>query len=614
MTRYVVIGAGAVGATTAAELSLAGRQVLLVARGRHLDLLRERGLDYITPSGKQRLVLPVAGGPDEVALNADDVLVLATKSQHTEAAVAEWAWQPVASSGTSAAQTLSIVVLQNGLDGARTVLRRFAHVVDAAVLIASTYLTAGEVISPGVPAVGALLLGRAPDGVDERTCAIADDLRAARYLVRTVSDIAAWKAGKLLGNLAYNLDALYRPSQLRERVGAAVRAEAIRVFAAAGIPTADLLRESGLDLTAMAAQPIEGYPRGGSSTWQSLSRAGSPESDYLAGEVVLQARLAGLDAPLNAAVQARLAQASREGTPPGSLTDDDLLATLPALQRPDVLIDVKQLRDTLTGPNPPLVLDVRWALGDPDGRRHYEDAHIPSAVYADLDTELADPPQPLAGRHPLPGLDRLQAAARRWGLSDGRPVVVYDNAGGLAAARAWWLLRWAGVADVRILDGALAAWTGAGFDVHAGTVTPPPGDVVLSAGHLPTLTADEAAAVARDGVLLDARAAERYRGEVEPIDPRAGHIPFARSAPTADNLDADGQFHSAGYLRERFAALGVEAGTGPVAVYCGSGVTAAHEIAALAIAGIDAALFSGSWSAWSSDPSRPVATADTEQP
>ncbi|MGF7237752.1 MAG: DUF898 family protein, partial [Frankia sp.] len=186
----------------------------------------------------------------------------------------------------------------------------------------------------------------------------------------------------------------------------------------------------------------------------------------------------------------------------------------------------------------------------------------------------------------------------------------FEGRGSEFFKRAWWLWLWAGVTDVRILDGGLAAWNGAGFPLESGDRDVRPGDVVLDAGHLPVLTADEASALAREGVLLDARAGERYRGEVEPIDSRAGHIAGAVSAPTAGNLTASGTFAPTAGLRARFAALGVTADPGgpPVGVYCGSGVTAAHEIAALRAAGIDAALFPGSWSAWSADPRREIAT------
>jgi thiosulfate/3-mercaptopyruvate sulfurtransferase len=158
---------------------------------------------------------------------------------------------------------------------------------------------------------------------------------------------------------------------------------------------------------------------------------------------------------------------------------------------------------------------------------------------------------------------------------------------------------------VRILDGGLAAWVAAGAELATGAERPDPGDVVLSAGHMPTLDADTAASLPERGLLIDARAGERYRGEVEPVDSRAGHVPGAISLPTGENLTADGRFRSAAELRERFAAARA---ADEVGVYCGSGVTAAHEIAALQIAGIDAALYAGSWSAWSGDPARPIAT------
>ncbi|MFE2958995.1 sulfurtransferase [Nocardia tengchongensis] len=269
-----------------------------------------------------------------------------------------------------------------------------------------------------------------------------------------------------------------------------------------------------------------------------------------------------------------------------------------------VLISVAELADLLeAGGSRVRLLDVRWALGDPDGPQHYLDGHIPGAVFVDLETELADPPSTAKGRHPMPELPHLQKCARSWGVSDGDTVVVYDATGGMAAARAWWLLRWAGVADVRILDGGLPAWETAGGKVVAGDEPDPePGTVVLSPGHMPTIDADGAAGW--QGVLLDARAGERYRGELEPVDPRAGHIPGAVSAPTAENLTGAGHFRPLTELASRFQGFG----SGPVAVYCGSGVTAAHQVAALAVAGIDAALYPGSWSQWSNDPKRPAAT------
>ncbi len=254
------------------------------------------------------------------------------------------------------------------------------------------------------------------------------------------------------------------------------------------------------------------------------------------------------------------------------------------------------------------LLDVRWALGDPHGREHYREGHLPGAVFVDLDTELAAPPSAARGRHPLPPPSQLEAAARRWGVRTGVPVVAYDGRGNLAAARAWWLLRRAGQAPVLLLDGGLEAWLAAGLPVETGDgVVPEPGDVHLDSDALPVLDPDGAAALARSGVLLDVRAAERYRGEVEPIDPRAGHIPGARSAPATGNLLPDGRFLPADQLRERFAAVGVDAGR-PVGAYCGSGINAAQAVAALAIIGVDAALYPGSWSQWSGDPSRPAAT------
>ncbi|MBO3663666.1 sulfurtransferase [Microbacterium stercoris] len=272
----------------------------------------------------------------------------------------------------------------------------------------------------------------------------------------------------------------------------------------------------------------------------------------------------------------------------------------------DVLISASELAEKL---DEVTLLDVRWTLAAPDqGRPDYLAGHIPGAVFVDLHHELADPSRPaIEGRHPLPEVGALQASARAWGVSARRPVVVYDASSGLAAARAWWLLRHAGVSDVRVLDGGLAAWEG---PLETGSVVPEPGDVTLAYGSMPVLTPDEAAEFPAAGTLLDARAGERYRGETEPVDPRAGHIPGALSAPTTENLAPDGRFLPADALRERFAALGVD-GSRPVAAYCGSGVTAAHELLALAAAGIPGALYPGSWSQWSNLPDRPVAVGAT---
>ncbi|MHC6592360.1 sulfurtransferase [Arthrobacter sp. C152] len=271
------------------------------------------------------------------------------------------------------------------------------------------------------------------------------------------------------------------------------------------------------------------------------------------------------------------------------------------------LMDVPALKARLAAGRRTVLLDVRWALGDPHGHHHYLQEHLPGAVFVDLATELADPAVPERGRHPLPAADRFQETARRWGVRNGDVVVAYDDSANMAAARAWWMLRNAGVAEVYLLDGGLAAWRAAGLPLEQGPVEPPRGDVELGDGQMPALDADAAAAWPGQGTLLDARAGERYRGEIEPVDPRSGHIPGAVSAPTTENVDDGGRFLPPAQLRRRFEALGVQEGR-HVAVYCGSGVTAAHEVAALEIAGFAAALYPGSFSEWSNHPERPVVT------
>lgn len=279
-------------------------------------------------------------------------------------------------------------------------------------------------------------------------------------------------------------------------------------------------------------------------------------------------------------------------------------------RRARVFVGPAGLAGILESAKPVTLLDVRWALGRSDGREAYQAGHIPGAVYVDLETELAGPASPAEGRHPLPSLESLQDSARSWGVRAGVPVIVYDAVGGQSAARAWWLLRWAGLDDVRILDGGIDAWTARGGELERGDVVVPESQITLSAGHLPVLDADAAAELAAQGLLLDARAGERFRGEVEPVDPQAGHVPGARSAPTAQTLGPDGRLRPARELVSYFAEAGVHPvrTDAPVGVYCGSGVTASHEVAVLASLGIDAALYPGSWSQWSNDPHRPVAT------
>ena len=267
------------------------------------------------------------------------------------------------------------------------------------------------------------------------------------------------------------------------------------------------------------------------------------------------------------------------------------------------LISVGEL--AATSP-PPALLDVRWRLGGPPGIDLYRAGHLPGAVFVDLDHDLAAPPG-AGGRHPMPAAADFEAAMRRAGVSGDRPVVVYDDADSTAAARAWWLLRYFGHPSVRVLDGGYRAWTTAGHPVETGAPSArADGDFTASPGHLDLLDAAGAAALARSGLLLDARAGERYRGEKEPVDPVAGHIPGAVNAPTADNVNPDGTFRPPADLARRFDALG--AGGTEVGVYCGSGVTAAHEILALTLAGIPASLYLGSWSEWITDPTRPIAT------
>jgi thiosulfate/3-mercaptopyruvate sulfurtransferase len=274
-----------------------------------------------------------------------------------------------------------------------------------------------------------------------------------------------------------------------------------------------------------------------------------------------------------------------------------------------VLITAAELARLLDAGDPVTILDVRWRLDEPAGLATYLRGHLPGAVYVSLDDDLSDHTIAGRGRHPLPSGRNVEAAARRWGIRAGVPTVVYDDWNRAGSARAWWVLTAAGIADVRILDGGLAAWRATGGGLDTGRVTPQPGNAAvlhddLYNGALPTLTAQQV----DDFDLLDARAPERFRGDVEPIDPVAGHIPGAKNLPSGAVLNTDGTFLAHDAIARLLTERGVD--DGRIGAYCGSGVTAAITVAALAAAGHQAALFPGSWSEWSSNPTRSVARGD----
>ena len=270
------------------------------------------------------------------------------------------------------------------------------------------------------------------------------------------------------------------------------------------------------------------------------------------------------------------------------------------------IIDVAHLQTLLAGADagdrPLQLLDVRWALDGSKGHHTYLEGHLPGAVYLDLDTELAAPARPGAGRHPLPAAEDFAVALRRAGVTEASTVVAYDDSNGAPAGRLVWMLRALGH-DAAVLSGGLEAWDG---PLETEDVRPAAGDVPVRDWPASRIaTADEVATGA--ALVVDARAAERYRGDVEPIDPRAGHIPGAVNLPFSGNLDQDGRFLSASQLRSRFEAAGVREDHETI-VYCGSGVTAAHDLLALESAGFTRVrLFPGSWSQWSAEAIRPVA-------
>lgn len=274
------------------------------------------------------------------------------------------------------------------------------------------------------------------------------------------------------------------------------------------------------------------------------------------------------------------------------------------------LIDANTLATRLEEPGL-RVVDCRFQLGAPAaGRAAYLRGHIPGAIYADLERDLSGAVGPSTGRHPLPERLALAGTLGMLGISSSQQVVAYDDAGGAFAARLWWLLRWLGHGAVAVLDGGLQAWQAGGRGLEAGEVTAPPQRFLAQASLVGTVTAEDilAGRVAR---LLDARAPERFRGEIEPIDPVAGHVPGAVNQPFSESLDGSGRFLGRELLRQRLARTVAAVDPSSTAVMCGSGVTACHLLLALEVAGLGGpVLYPGSWSEWIRDPSRGVATGD----
>lgn len=273
------------------------------------------------------------------------------------------------------------------------------------------------------------------------------------------------------------------------------------------------------------------------------------------------------------------------------------------------LIDASTLHAHRNDPNW-VVMDCRFSLADPDaGRRAYRDNHLPGARYAHLDEDLSDPVTPTTGRHPLPDPERLAQKLGEWGIDHDTQVVAYDDMGGmLAAARLWWLLRWLGHTACAVLDGGLPAWRRAGLPLTAEMPTARPVAFVPQPDDRLWMSTEQVLTLSATEVLLDARAAARYRGEMEPIDPVAGHIPGALNLPTDGNLTPEGHFLPVAALRERFAAALNDRSPATVIHACGSGVTACHNLLAMEAAGLGGSrLYAGSWSEWIRDPQRVVA-------
>jgi 2-dehydropantoate 2-reductase len=322
-SRYVIIGAGAIGALLAAQLELAGKSVVLVARGRNLEAIRSNGVTVRRPRSTEQIRVPVVAGPEELRLGHQDVLVLATKVQDAEAVLSDWSWLPVSDEHgqpTLLAADLPVITFQNGLAAEDLALRRFSRVYGVSINVAASYLTPGEVVSPSYPIIGVAWLGRYPASapLDEhfgRRDVVAEeyvrDFRDAGYDVGLVEDVRAYKARKLLVNLANGFTVLIGTDEERERVRALLVAEGRAVFAAAGIAVAEA------SAAHLVIEEVPGHVGGRSSTWQSFARGASSEVDYLNGEIVQLGRLHGVPTPVNEGLQRLLGAQATAGLPPG---------------------------------------------------------------------------------------------------------------------------------------------------------------------------------------------------------------------------------------------------------------------------------------------------------
>jgi 2-dehydropantoate 2-reductase len=322
--RYIIIGAGAIGGTIGGRLFAAGHEVVLVARGTHLDALRDRGLRLGTPEGTQLLRIPAVSGPHEVQLQPSDTLVVAVKTQDAAAVFDEWAGRPVGG-GAVAADTLPLVCAQNGVASERIALRRFRHVYGICVWLPATHLKPGVVEAYCTPLSGLLHIGRYPAGSDATADRIATDLTGGGFLAPVTAEIMRWKYGKLLGNLRNAAQAVCGLGT--GDLGAV--AEGTAVLTAAGIPYASAQESAELRGDRVNLRPVNGTRHGGGSSWQSLARGtGSIEADFLNGEIVLLGRQHGIPTPVNEVMQRLANQAAGERRPPGSISADEVLALI----------------------------------------------------------------------------------------------------------------------------------------------------------------------------------------------------------------------------------------------------------------------------------------------